>query len=76
MQDDTLGISECGFPSKKMNNFLNTHANILNLQFGKDKCENMHIGKDHDDNVCTDFEVDSWKEKLSKNSDGEDVFID
>ena len=36
----------------------------------------MHIGKDHDDNICTDFEVDSWKDKLARNSDGEDVFID
>ena len=45
MQDDTLGISECGFPIKKMTNFLNTRANIMNLQFGQEKCEKMHMEK-------------------------------
>ena len=45
MQDDTLGISECGFKSKQMNNFLNTRTNIMKLQFGSDKCEKVHIGR-------------------------------
>ena len=76
MQNDTLGISECGFPSKKINNFLNTCAKIMNLQFGQEKCEKMHIGKNHNDNICTYFEVDAWKDTLVNNSDGEDVFID
>ena len=76
MQDDTLGISECGFKSRKMNNFLNTRANIMNLQFGRDKCEKMHIGKDHDENICIEFEMDTWKDTLKKNINGEEEVLD
>ena len=50
MQDDTLGISKCGFQSMEMNNFINTRTNIMGLQFGRDKCVKMHIGKKHVDN--------------------------
>ena len=64
MQDDTLGISMCGHKSKQMNNFLNTRTNIMNLQFGKDKCEKIHIGKRHNKDICPTLEVDSWKEVL------------
>ena len=60
MQDDTLGVSVCGFKSRKMNNFLNTRTNIMGLQFGSDKCEKMHIGKRHvNTNICVDSEVDN-----------------
>ena len=45
MQDDTLGISVCGYKSRKMNNFLNTRTQIMGLQFGSEKCEKLHIGK-------------------------------
>ena len=37
MVDDTLGISVCGVKSNKMNSFLNTRTNLMNLQFGCDK---------------------------------------
>ena len=36
MQDDILSISECGFKSRKMNQFLNTETKLINLQFGSD----------------------------------------
>ena len=45
MQDDTLGISDCGIKSKDMNEFLNTRTNLMSLQFGNDKCVKMHVGK-------------------------------
>ena len=33
MQDDTLGVAQCGFKGRKMNNFLYTKTNIMGLQF-------------------------------------------
>ena len=66
MQDDTLGIAQCGFKGRKMNNFLNTRTNIMGLQFGRLKCEKMHIGKKKvNADCCVEFEVDSWNDKHS-----------
>ena len=45
MQDDTLAVSQCGNKTIQMNNFLNTHTNIMGLQFGRDKCVKLHVGK-------------------------------
>ena len=76
MQDDTLGISECGFKSKEMNNFLNTRTNIMNLQFGSEKCEKIHIGKKQNKDICSTFSVDSWKEIKVENCDGVKILED
>ena len=76
MQDDTLGISECGTKSKQMNQFLNTRTGIMNLQFGQDKCETMHIGKTHISDICCDMSVDSWKEKLIVKTNGDKELCD
>ena len=55
MQDDKLGVIECGFRSKKMINFLNT---IMGLQFGREKCEKMRIGKkQHNLDICSDLKL-------------------
>ena len=48
----------------------------MNLQFGRDKCEKMHIGKDHDENICIEFEMDTWKDTLKKNINGEEEVLD
>ena len=45
MQDDTLAISEYGFKTLKIYNFLNTDTNIMGLQFGRDKCVKLNVGK-------------------------------
>ena len=45
MQDDTLGISECGLKTRAMNAFLNFRTKMMNLQFGSDICVRMHIKK-------------------------------
>ena len=45
VQDDTLGVSKCGYRGRLMNNFLNTQTNLMGLKFGKSKCDKMHIGK-------------------------------
>ena len=77
MQDDTLGVSVCGFKSKKMNNFLNTRTKIMGLQFGSEKCEKMHIGKKHvNSDICVDSEVDVWEDKLVVNENGQHFLID
>ena len=59
MQDDTLAISECGYKTVKMNNFLNNHTNIMGLQFGRDKCVKLHIGKTRQKDVCPECKVDA-----------------
>ena len=55
MQDDILGISLCGYKSTLMNKFLNTRTNLMNLQFGSEKCVKMHIGKNHNKDICPNY---------------------
>ena len=59
MVDDEVTIAECGSKSILTNVFMNNFTESKKLQFGKDKCNKMHIGKDcincvdirvHDDN--------------------------
>ena len=72
MQDDTLGISTCGFRSKIMNTFMNTRANIMGLQFGRNKCEKIHMGKKHRNmDICTDGNVDAWKDRIIQDELGQ-----
>ena len=52
MIDDTLGISVCGMETKKMSSFLNRRTNLMNLRFGCDKCEKMHVGKKQNKDIC------------------------
>ena len=66
MQDDTLGISVCGYRSQKMNTFLNTQTNFMGLQFGRDKCQKMHIGKkQRNSDICKDGKVDAWEDVIN-----------
>ena len=64
MQDDTLGICVCGLKSKQMSQFLNTRTAVMNLQFGQEKCETMHIGKVYNSDICCEMSWDSWTECL------------
>ena len=60
-----------------MNNFLNTRTNIMKLQFGSDKCEKVHIGKKRNQDICSPFLVDIWKNILrEKNLDGRKILED
>ena len=70
MQDNTLGIGECGVKSKAMNAFLNTRTNLMGLQFGNDKCVKMHVGKKHQENICPDLSIDCWKEAVVEDKGG------
>ena len=77
MQDDTLGISKCGYLSKKMNNFINTRTNIMGLQFGSDKCQKMHIRNKHKNlDICVDLEVDVWKDEIVTDNQGNNSLVD
>ena len=68
MQD---GISNCGYKTKQMNEFINARTNIMNLQFGCDKCSKMHIGKRINKDLCQSVTVDEWKEVVIQNDVGE-----
>ena len=59
-----------------MNTFLNTHTNIIGLQYGRDKCVKMHIGKKHNKDKYSDCEVDAWGEEVIQDSDGHDTLKD
>ena len=48
----------------------------MNLQFGQEKCEKMHIGKTHNSDICADMSVDSWKEDLIHNEKWEKELSD
>ena len=76
MVDDTLGISECGVKTKLMNKFLNKRTNLMSLQFGSEKCVKMHIGKQHNRNVCSDLTVHAWKEEVIEQENGRKVIVD
>ena len=75
MQDDTLAISVCGIKTTKINNFLNTRTNIMGLQFGRDKCVQMHIGKSHNQDICSPCKVDAWTDKIVRHN-GKDTLED
>ena len=64
MQDDTIAVSVCGIETLKMNNFINTRTktNVMGLQFGRDKCVQMHIGKRHNIYICQSCSVSAWTE--------------
>ena len=42
----------------------------MGLQFRKDKCVQMHIEKTHNKEICTDGQVDVWKDTLVTKEDG------
>ena len=43
----------------------------MRLHFGKDKCVKMHIGKNHNTNICSDTKFDAWKDQLIEGEDGQ-----
>ena len=66
MQDDTLGVINCGYKTAQMNEFLNTRTKIMNLQSGFGKCSQMLIGKVMNEDICPSLTVDTWEEELVK----------
>ena len=58
MVDDLLTISECGYKTNLLNQFINFKTGTKRLQFGTSKCIKMHIGKS--DILCKDLHVGGW----------------
>ena len=67
MVDDTLGISVCGVKTLQMNEFLNIRTSLMNLQFGCDKCEKLHVGITKHQGICPPTTIDLWKDYVVYN---------
>ena len=49
----------------------------MGLQFGSQKCENMHIGKKRlNSDICVDFEVDIWENLILYQTNGKSDLVD
>ena len=59
MVDDLLTISECGYKTNLMNQYINMKTGCKRLQFGTSKCIKMHVGRR--DILCKDLHVGGWK---------------
>ena len=42
----------------------------MGLQFGKNKCVKMHIGKYHISLICSDSKVEAWEDTIVTRDDG------
>ena len=60
MVDDLLTISECGYKTNLVNQYINLKTATKRLQFGTDKCIKMHIGRAKNDILCKDCHVGNW----------------
>ena len=47
----------------------------MNLRFGCDKCEKMHVGKKINEDICQKLTIDLWEEKLEKDEDGKEDLV-
>ena len=47
----------------------------MGLQFGRDKCEKMHIGKRHNSDTCPELKIDALDEVV-ENHDGKQYLQD
>ena len=64
MVDDLLTISECGYKTRLMNEFINFKTGSKRLQFGASKCIKMHVGKENLDMLCQDLYVGEWNDMV------------
>ena len=76
MKDDTLAISTSGHKTKQITSFLNTRTNLMNLQYGREKCVKMQLGKKHNHDKCGDVSVDAWAETFSTTTTQTNVIKD
>ena len=59
MVDDLACVTQSGVDTVEMNAFINTKTNIKKLQFGSDKCHQLHIGqKEH---LAPALFIDNWE---------------
>ena len=67
MVDDVFLISENGYKTQCLNGFINAKTAAKRLQFGAQKCQVMHIGKNIPKHKTTDLYVDGWLMKETEN---------
>ena len=48
----------------------------MNLQYGCDKCEKLHIGKKQNEDICQTITIDLWGKKVVQNKSGFKEIID
>ena len=48
----------------------------MGLQFGRDKCVKLHIGRTKQKDVCSECKVDAWKDELVKHESGHEELCD
>jgi hypothetical protein len=58
MVDDVIAVSRCGVDSVAMNAFLNQKTSLKKLQFGPDKCHQLHVGRSNI--CCPELLIDEW----------------
>ena len=61
MVDDLFTISNCGYKTVMLNQYINSKTSMKRLQFGTSKCVKLHIGKTCNDSLCHDLNVGGWK---------------
>ena len=76
MLDDLVCISECGPKTAMANAYINFKTAAKKLQFGTEKCKNMHIGKVRDQYKCEPLFVDHWEEKIVEDCDTTELKIE
>ena len=59
MIDDVACIAECGVNSVAINAYINAKTRTKKLQFGVEKCHQLHIGRQN--SVCPDLFIDNWE---------------
>ena len=65
MQDDKLGMSVWCFRSQEIYTFINALTILMGLQFWRDKCKKMQVGKRHTNYyTCKDSKVDAWEDVI------------
>ena len=61
MIDDVLAIAECGCKSVEVNSFINAQFEMKNLNLNKDKCHQIHIGKQNE--YCPSLKAHEYEMK-------------
>ena len=57
MIDDVICTAVCGLKSVEVTAFINAKSNAKKIQFGVDKCHQLHIGKKK--GICPELHIDS-----------------
>ena len=75
MVEDVIAVSRCGVDAVVMNAYLNQKTNIKKVQFGPDKCHQLHVGRSN--SCCPELFIDEWKlKKKDERETGLDNLVD